>query len=330
VDGSLPGDTLAVVTVDSGELPFDGGSRSFTLIVDREGPSPKTIQVRVNIRTDKTGAAAFKVSPEGNLERLDTGTDAVTGFQAAFEYVARNARADTEYLIRVEQHETSLPKFILAFGAENVTLRLRGTKEGPWTLQHGGLSGVSPSGASGGHGFFTIGLNQDSAGAPFKTTFIVGSNITIKGLGTTVYDDSLAIGSALNVRPNATLILEKGSLLTDWYTATGSGSRVRCPLYVEADSNAAGDRAKHGSLRIEGGSITNCTFITGGSPPEYGLVYVDGSSNDLAPGSIYKAASTTGNPIILSGNSNNLLLIIPRTGSALRRDLGAPVEVSLP
>jgi hypothetical protein len=238
------------------------------------------------------------------LERLDTGGDSFTAFQAAMEWVNVNAQMNTEYLIRVEQDNTELPRFLLTFNlAENVTLRLRGDKNGPYTLKAKNASAYVSSntsiinGANYGYhmGFFSL----CPYGSTPKKTFILGSNITIAGLGNQMYTSSYNVRYAVRVCENATLVLEKGSLITNWYTTSkNSNGSV---IYVESSSTASKDPAKHGKLRIEGG-VTNYTST---ASPQYLIWFNGGGEANLEAGSFYKAASTPENPVTFNDNTNN-------------------------
>jgi hypothetical protein len=351
VDGEAASGAKAVIEVDTRGLVFDGGARSFDLeAADTEGGLPRTIHVTLNVATRKTGAAAFKVTrPQGQtyngsedeaiLERLDTGGASFATFQAAMEWVELYAEDNTEYLIRVEQDNTSLPKFIVTFNnKENVTLRLRGDQNGPWTLKRGDTASASWNPYSAAfappvydstpgyfYGFFSIGVNTIDSFS--QKTFIVGSNITIAGLGTSSYSNNANTWNAFYVERNATLALEKGSRITDWYTTETGG--IWAPILV-IGAMANKDPTRHGKLRIEGGSITNCTYSTGNAfTLAVNLIHFTGGATHLSAGSFYKAASTPDNPIVFSGNTDNKVMLYRTSSDNTTFDL-VDGEMSLP
>jgi hypothetical protein len=325
VDGSQPGETLAVVTVATGELPFDGGTLAFTLNVAKDGATSRAINVTLNISANKTGAAAFKVTrPEGQtyngdmdeaiLERVG---EAFTGFQAALQWVDANAQADTEYLIRVEQNDTGMVKHYLSFNNTNVIVRLRGDKNGPYTLKHQGtlddmyynkvlITGSAPSPSSF-TGLFSIVARSPST----PKIFIVGNNITIEGNGSSAYASNMNLNSLFLIHANITLVLEKGSLITGWNSGNVSKN---APIYIYSTYNAGKDPTKHGKIRMEGGGFTNCTLYAGNvvmNALPSALIWVNAAANDassMAAGSFYKAAST-GDNFIFNNNSNNNVFI---------------------
>jgi hypothetical protein len=326
VDGETATETWAVIEVDTRGLVFDGGERTFALEVRETDALPRTVNVTLDVGTRKTGAAAFKVTrPEGHiynsswdyaaLERLDTGDGSFLGFQAALEWVEINAQADTEYLIRVEQDNLSLPRFAITFNNEaNVTLRLRGTEDGPWILKKADSTAVSyydnsvsydnhsAKTITGGYkGFFTIGPHSGYGGAPppARRTFIVGNNITISGLGDKEYAPAQNANNALEAAENATVVMEKGSLITNWYN-TRSGATYR-PIYARKP-NEEGYPERFGKIRIEGGGITNSNVNL-----TFGLICLENGTGGFGrpAGSFYKAAATGDNPLVFTGNNSN-------------------------
>jgi hypothetical protein len=321
MDGTLSSGALAVFAVDTRSLVFEGGTRSFTLNVSEDGALPKTVTVTLNVEPNETGAALFKVKRETarvnpwdpldvtgggiTLTRLDSDSPVpFTGFQAALEWLEENAEADTEYLIRVEKDE-ELPRLVISLNnAANATLRLRGTQAGgPKVLRHDGTSAVinkkNLSETGGRKPFILIGV--DATTNTIARTFILGSNITVKGTETV---QSAQYKALIGVAYNATLVLEKDAAITGHYYSTSSA--YSGPIYI-AGSNAnptPSDRC--GKVRIEGGSITNCFFVDSGSTNDASYLITVATNATWAPaGVFYKAASTPENPIILTGNANN-------------------------
>jgi hypothetical protein len=335
VDGTAAGATNAVIEVNTRDLVFDGGSRAFTLTVSEGGKESRTINVTLDVDTYESGAAVFKVdwdqkpaelyadldlsAGEADLVRLGPVSGGIpgafTGLREAIEYVDRNTEADTDYLIRVEKSEVSLPRFLItASQRENVTIRLRGTKNGPWVLQNinqNGSANVSYNstivnagnapyedlaGSDTEGGFFAIGVGSIGK----NITFILENNITVKGVGTGS-PESVLYRSLFKVDLNATLVMKKGSKLTE-YVSTQFDASSFSVIHVNI-ANTGGVPRPSGWVRIESGSITDCTFDASASS----LVYFEGMATNYAKGVFYKAASTQDNPIVLTGNSNYLV-----------------------
>jgi hypothetical protein len=315
VDGETASETTAVIAVKTGALPFEGGTLNFDLRVSEDGMLSRTVGVAMTITTAKTGGAVFKVTrPEGQtyangddgavLERVDS--QAAT-FEAAVTWVENNAVADTEYLVRVENNDTSLKKYILAFNnANNVTMRLKGSKTNEdgetWSriLRHGGsntIVNIKKVTTSGYVGFFNIGIGTVTVR---KMTFVLDSNITLEGMGSSTA--SSRYRNLITVRYNAIFVLREGATITNFYTE--GAMRTFCPIYVvDADY---GDDYNDAAVRLEGGSITNCKFNDVAVDGEGvlsigagGLITFESIPSEYNTGCFYKAAS-----VVLSGNVN--------------------------
>jgi hypothetical protein len=142
--GLTASDTLAVFTVKTGDLVFDGGARTFTLEVTEPGALPLTVTITLKVETTKTGGAVFKLAEKAGdveyLTRISGENRNFDGLVSAFTWLESNAEANTEYTIRVEKNETDLPHLIVSLNnAENATLRLRGTSDGPKILYPGDI-----------------------------------------------------------------------------------------------------------------------------------------------------------------------------------------------
>jgi hypothetical protein len=342
VNGTTAGAELAVVSVNTADLVFDGGTRNFTLTVSEDGKAPRTVTAAVKLDPERnhTGAAVFKVdwnpapatpyedldpalaNGKAALERIDTGTPAAfTGFQGALQWVLDNAEAHTDYLIRVEGDELVPRIGFAANGKANVTLRLRGTKDGPWDLKHDGstgsiYSGTNPTSID---GFITLNKTSPSQ----LITFILENNITVKGA-----QNSTQYRSLISVGYNATLVMKKGSKITGHVTNTANYSAS--PIFIPgANPNASRDPALHGHIRIEGGSITDCDFDDVGRKH---LIYFERAEGLTSLGAFYKAASTEENPIIINNNKKDNTVSFYANASPyyVEYDLTVPTVISLP
>jgi hypothetical protein len=360
IEGGQPADitandTLWVFTVDTADLVFDGGDRVFTLEVSENGALPKTVTVTLNVAPNLSGAAVFKVNwpvtpatlygdldlttlREGGVTLTRLGpleNDAVTGkpgFRQAVEYVDLNAMANTDYLIRVEDDALDLPRFYLTFmQQENVTLRLRGTKDGPWTLQNNNLRPNAPGGTSYNPSKATISLGNSASDGFFNIgnynggksqALVLENNITVKGVGAG-QPQSLAYRNLFKIWPtNVALVMKKGSKLTESVnTTTGSGRSI---IYVPSLGTPQGD-----VLRIEGGSITDCSFDN--IPDIYGsaaaLIFFGEMQSNYGSGSFYKAAHSPENPVVISGNSSSLVIWKQAGPNNMGNDLGTRVDI---
>jgi hypothetical protein len=301
------GKGFAVFTVDTRDLVFDGGTRSFTLNVSETGCLPRRVTVTLNVATTcegVPGAAVFKVvERDGNdVEYLERVGGNFEGLVEAFTWVENNAEANTEYTIRVEKDETNLPHLIVGLNAvKNATLRLKGTKEGPWTLSAtdsyapvvGGQSSFISREST--DSFIQIGGVPSSGfiGAYPKRTFILGSNITIRS-GALPLGWEQTYVNVFHVYANATLVLEPGSAITDHNT-----SRPVIAVNTSNGPNTNNDPTLDGKLRIEGGSITGCTLSIDSS-----LIFISGNPDFRSSDSFYLAP---GNVLTLEGNSDNNL-----------------------
>jgi hypothetical protein len=180
----------------------------------------------------------------------------------------------------VEKDEVDVPYLVMgANGEDNVTLRFRGTKDGPKTLTpqyltsgsgnhtivnvQGGTyaSGTTP-------GFITIG-NQSLE----KTkTFILGSNIKIQG-HTRGTEHTNNYGYIFYLWDYGTLIMEPGAAIDGFKDTSG---------YIANTYN------KLSYVRIEGGSITNCeTYLTSGT---YRGMIRFGSRGENQPSGVFYVA----------------------------------------
>jgi hypothetical protein len=215
------------------------------------------------------------------------------GLVSAFTWLESNAEANTKYTIRVEKNETDLPHLIVSLNKqEGASLRLRGTKEGPWNLEpvNGSKPFVNEKSLTKADAFIQVGAAQKN---PPKSTFILGRNVTIRSRTITGAQNSTYIGIFI-VGYNATLVLEPGSKITGHDSSTWSGTGS-CMIWIKAtSSNTARDPTKHGKLRIEGGEISNCKV----NGTDSGLfILAERPRTEMALGSLYLAG---GNVFTLS------------------------------
>jgi hypothetical protein len=320
IDGDTSSGIWAVVVVKTGMLPFTGGTPDFYLTVSEPGKLNRIVDVNMEIKTFKTGAAVFKVirtagqtyangDDNVTLVRVDTGANVCTNLAGALLLFENNAEANTEYIVRVENDDATLVKYIFAFNnAENVTLRLMGSKRDGdgenWTraLKHSGATAGTRVNVKNlstyGEAFFQIG-NYTMTGP--KRTLVLDRNITLEGNGTT---QSTRYNALINVGVNATLALRPGATITKYY-AIEKDAGWSPILVTAANDNPNRDPELHGRVRLEGGSITNCTFDNVLPDPNYlgytagNLIAFDMLENRYTVGSFYKAAG-----VVLSGNVN--------------------------
>jgi hypothetical protein len=352
--------TNAVIKVDTRSLVFDGGTLEFDLTVSEGNKESRTIHVTLKVTPNLTNAAVFRVdwdkTPETPYADLDleagnatlirigpAGGDgtpgAFTGFREAFEYVDHNAEANTDYLIRVEKDELTLPRFyFIGNKQENVTLRLRGYKE-PRILQavaerstgniisyHDTAFDVNDlyyymeayySPPSTPHqGFFTIGYSGDNFSTD-KITFILENNITVKGAGKETVND--VYNNLFYIWTNATLVMKKGSALTQFKPL--SGLHTHAPIVIPFHESTP---SLGGRIRIEGGSITDCAVNAGG------LIYFTATQSAYSPGALYKAASSNEDPVILLEGNTYTSAVWFNSEEGNTTELNTENEISLP
>jgi hypothetical protein len=289
--GLTAGDDEAVFTVNTGDLVFDGGSRTFTLNASEPGKNSRIVNVKLNITPNHTGAAVFKLLEKTDgveyLERLGGNEANFDGLVSAFKWVEQNAEADTEYTIRIEKNETDLPHMVVSLNkAEGASLRLRGTKDGPKILEPKDInlngetlpSAVNEHSLTYGDGFIQVGNSLTSTSMPL-ITFILGNNITIKS-GNAGYTGSYS--NVFYAGAGGTLVLEPGSTIQDHYVTSASGV-----IRVTTKNNNNKDSHFHGRVRILGGAITNCTTTA-----NKGLINFSRALSNYADDSFYLAPNS--------------------------------------
>jgi hypothetical protein len=318
-DGLTAGDDEAVFTVNTGDLVFDGGSRTFTLNASEPGKNPRTVNVKLNVTPNKTGAAVFKLLEKTDgveyLERLGGNEANFDGLVSAFIWVEQNAEADTEYTIWVEKNETNVPNLVAGLNmAENAGLRLRGTKDGPWPLHPMALT-QNPeilnkeNFTSSARAFIQVGGSKSGfTGTYPKKTFFLGRNVTIQSGAIQSGWLNNRFGHVLMPARNATLVLEPGSKITGHDTTSGGQTYV---IYL--DGTGITDTT-YSKLRIEGGEISNCRpnesykalikvrYYSLGSP----VTYIAAGSFYLAPGNVLTLTGNTYNDVFFKDNTDKV------------------------
>jgi hypothetical protein len=219
--------------------------------------------------------------------------------------VEENAEADTEYTIRVERNEKDVPHLIVGLNNQNnVKLRLKGTKDGPWTLEPEendrhvtAIGGASIKANTESIAFINIGPNNTS---DIARTFILGKNVTIKSK--TIPEGNWSSGGpemmgVFSVGMNATLVLEPGSKITG-HDSTAVEGIMSTVIYISStNKNTARDPTKHGSLHIKGGEITDCKVRVESTQ----LIYTSWQETCYEFGAI----SVEGNNVLKLSNNNN-------------------------
>jgi uncharacterized repeat protein (TIGR02543 family) len=160
--------TRTVVAVNTRDLLFEGGTRTFAL---EEGE--RSIPVTVEVSPNLTGAAVFLVEHVDGREfltRKDTGTESISymtlnggqygntttgpanpapfsgsvAMMDALAWVDYNTAGDQEWLIRVENAENLIPRTLLGSGmnAANIKIRLRGHDGTAHIIKHDGSNAI--------------------------------------------------------------------------------------------------------------------------------------------------------------------------------------------
>jgi hypothetical protein len=206
--------------------------------------------------------------------------------------VENNAQANTEYTIRVEKSESDLPYLYMnANGANNVTLRFRGDKNGPYTLRPYYADNTKARekvnivnyNAAIPESFIAVGGVKSGVVNHPARTFILGNNITIQGHEIKTVGKNYYV--IFNVYDNGTLVLEPGCTITG--------------LKDEWGAHIAVLSAATSKIHIKGGSITNCATFTNRA-----MIQFSYAADMLAQG----AFKLDPGVLTLAGNSTNDLL----------------------
>jgi hypothetical protein len=358
-DGSTASDTLGVFGVNIGDILFEGtGTKKFTLNIAELGKAPKAVSVTLNISPILTGVAVFKVLEDPTpkvagdeiLERIPiksfdmdnvslpynepfTSSNAATLLDA-LAWIDRNAEAQGEYLVRVEQDE-ALPRIRLSCLYQQVKIRLRGygqAREITYLDLGGGSGGLYyncyyhnswlyddkdqntvATGAS--TSFITVGAYTadvfgDNNLPRVSITLQLEDKITLKG-----EDESQAdwySGHVIYLYRPCTLIMLDGSAITGHKTTSGIAV-----IRVDGARNGAGQGGS-GSVYMYGGAIQD--NVVGANANE--LIYF--SNNRFDGVFVKEGGSITGNKDT-DGTERNMVRIANN-----RVTIEAGVPYSLP
>jgi hypothetical protein len=347
-DGSEASDTLGVFGVNIGDILFEGtGTKAFTLNITELGKAPKTVSVTLNISPQPlTGVAVFKVLEDPTpkvagdeiLERIqgikhfdmttmDFETDqssTAENLLDALAWIDRNAEAQGDYLVRVEQNE-QLPLIRLSCLYQEVKIRLRGLGqeqeithnnqpaenlgEYGWnmsnTYAHRGwyyLNGIVQNPVNPGtqDAFILVGVygTLPNSPAPVAITLQLEDNITLKGK-----DQSEHYREMLYLHGNCALIMLEGSTITGH-----TSSNLYSPV-IRVFGNASSSLGQAGYIYMYGGAIRDNRVIAydGEKPNGQGLIYY-AVGRSISPGT--SAAGWRKNGIFvkeggsITGNTN--------------------------
>jgi hypothetical protein len=320
LDGSIPSDILAVITVTFNKLENQFGTDetlSFTLNVSEPGKASKTIAVTLPVRPKLSGVAVFTVAADGELTRVagvkhwdrnakNFTDDDATELLDALAWIDHNAENNAEYLVRVEAETTKLPQVLLSCRNQAVTIRLRGYGSGQRvitfdetlsnrTKAYKGPNNLTCS-SSKNSGFINVGATDDNAdtipATNISITLQLEDKITLKSMenrSSNVYNPLICI------RIKSTLILKDGSIITG---LTNASSGV---ILVEAKEND-----QSGVVYMYGGSITGNTFgvsSSGEKLPYCSVIWYNALPSEIA---FTKTGGTiTGNTLVGSTEESN-------------------------
>jgi hypothetical protein len=353
VDGSTATHNLGVFGVNVGDLLFEGtGTKEFTLHISELGKASRAIAVSLNIIPQpKTGVAVFKVLEDPTpktagdeiLERVlgikhfdmeamafeTASTSIATNLLDALAWIDRNAEAQGDYLVRVEQDET-LPQIRLSCLYREVKIRLRGSggadreishDDTALTYSHTGWFNVygtqitslssSPGGST--RPFIAVGAYQSGGPylmPPVQVTLQLEDKITLKG-----QNKSTRYREMILVAPNCTLIMLDGAIITD-HTGTTYSSPVIKVSDQESNSTLYIPQSI-GFVYMYGGAIKNNIITTSGAYYQGVIYFPSGGPDTLSePGKLRRngffvkeGGSITGN-IDDQGNLKNVVRFV--------------------
>jgi hypothetical protein len=128
---------------------------TFDLVVEEPGYDSITVAVTVNVETDLTGVAIFKVEnnslqrvPKEDIKKWNDPAQQGNAMIDAIAWIDRNNTDDGQYLVRVESSE-AIPKTVISGRAENADteIRLRGIGA-EWEISHDGNIASTPAGTA--------------------------------------------------------------------------------------------------------------------------------------------------------------------------------------
>jgi hypothetical protein len=233
---STPSDALVVFKVDTQDLAEDGGTKSFTLAITRQGMTGVVVAVTLDMKSPPMPAGLYIDTGTGGSEILATQEGFVyegasTGLlQAALDWLAKNAANDTKYVILVDGNNEISTPWVSKTGSSGVQITLRGLEEERVIYWH-----VTPDNGLEAH-LFTI-----NGG----TTLVLGENMNVGPSSTyPVYTDAFPpqTKDVFRVEANGVFEMLPGSKI--------SGVTDHVLVNVQA-----------GAFMMRGGSIEDNLFV---------------------------------------------------------------------
>jgi hypothetical protein len=288
LDGSSPGDTLAVVKVDLSTAQFAGGSYTFQLKVSEHSELIKTITVNLTNKIDDAyGVTMFKVTYPGSVETLekinaaiwpqidrrvtkdikgeDVTEEPVDNLYDANRWLEHKGEAETEYLIMLNEDYVGKPVFFVMKGKANVTVRLRGAGGERNISAPESFSASLTSNKTGAFnwnvsnwskGLIMVGgVNPDEVSG---ITLVLEENITIDGkLGVGTYRFKGSTPDIVNLLTIAggTVIMKSGSKITG-YRAEAGFSTTGGVVHIRPSPGPVGKLIMKAGSAITGNEFT--------------------------------------------------------------------------
>jgi hypothetical protein len=288
-EDSIPSDTLVVFKVDTEDLAEDGGTKSFTLTVTKEGMSGVVVAVTLDMESPPLGAGLYINSGTDEAESLAAGGFSYEGaspglLQAALDWLTTNAVDDTKYVILVDaDNEISAP-WASKGDSSGVKITLRGLDE-ERAVYWNAISDAN---------LFTI-----NGG----TTLVLGENIAVGG-----GEQYISLGSSTNNAYSVFFIKDAGILEM---LAGSKISRVEKTILIDTMQNS-------GTFMMRGGNIEDNIYPQSGSLMY--LVRIRGNTGKPAKFEMFDGAEIKNNkdawsPDSLPSNGQNEINAIVWNGA---------------
>jgi hypothetical protein len=279
VDGTQPGDTLAVVTVniDDDMTKYFGGERNFTFTVSETGKASKTININLAAEPDllDPGCTIFSVTyDEGGKETL-TKLDAKTAEGApvdnlkdALIWIDTRTESGTvevwkEYLVRLEKDEVIPRMGLWCEAADYVKIRLRGAGEERkighdgsfWTIHDSVYPGYNP-GTNRNGGVLSVGGNN-------KTKYValhLEDKATLDGSDMKSTEAEYGLYNMVSIFENCQFTMEEGSKIMRFtpHPAMGGAEHGTEGISVVVLYNG-------GAFYMKGGEISDTVITSAGA-----------------------------------------------------------------